>query len=131
MSTIFTKILAGEIPSYKIAENENYYSFLDISPVEKGHALVIPKKEVDYIFDLDSETYVGLFAFAQRVAKAMDIAIDCQRIGVCVLGLEVRHAHVHLVPLTNTGIIDFKKPREKVEAEEMQQLADSISGNFQ
>lgn len=131
MSTIFSKILAGDIPSYKIAEDESYYSFLDISPVQKGHALVIPKQEVDYIFDLDSETYQGLFAFAQRVAKAMDKAIDCQRIGVCVLGLEVRHAHVHLVPLNESGIIDFKKPREKVEAQEMQALAESIAANFQ
>lgn len=130
MSTIFTKILAGDIPSYKIAEDEHFYSFLDISPVQKGHALVIPKKEVDYIFDLESETYQGLFAFAQRVAKAMDQAIDCQRIGICVLGLEVRHAHVHLVPLNETGIIDFKKPREKVEAAEMQQIAESIAANF-
>ncbi len=131
MSTIFTKILAGDIPSYKVAEDENYYSFLDISPVEKGHVLVIPKKEVDYIFDLDSETYQGLFSFAQRVSRAMDKAIDCRRIGICVLGLEVRHAHVHLVPLHESGIIDFKKPREKVEAAEMEQLAKSIAANFQ
>lgn len=131
MSTVFSKILSGEIPSYKVAENQDYYSFLDISPVEKGHVLVIPKKEVDYIFDLDSATYQGLFDFAQRVAKAMDKTIDCQRIGICVLGLEVRHAHVHLVPLNESGIIDFKKPREKVEASAMQQLAQNIAANFQ
>ncbi|MFW6019116.1 MAG: HIT family protein, partial [Bacteroidales bacterium] len=94
MSSLFSKIVKGEIPSYKLAEDDNYLAFLDINPLAEGHTLVIPKKEVDYIFDLDQETYKGLFAFAQKVAKAMDQAIECKRIGITVIGLEVPHAHV-------------------------------------
>ena len=99
MASIFSKIASGEIPSYKIAEDENYYAFLDIFPLAKGHTLVIPKKEVDYLFDLDDETLKGLSAFSKRVAKAIDKTIDCKRVGVVVLGLEVPHAHIHLIPL--------------------------------
>lgn len=108
MATIFTKIVNGDIPSHKIAEDENYYAFLDINPIAVGHTLVIPKKETDYFFDIEDEDYSGLLLFAKKVAKAIDKVIDCKRVGVTVLGLEVPHAHIHLVPLTNSGLIDFK-----------------------
>ena len=110
MATIFTKIAKGEIPSYKIAEDENFYAFLDISPLKEGHTLVIPKNtENDYIFDLDDETYNGLVAFAKRVAKAIKKAIPCKRVGVAVLGMEVPHTHIHLVPLESEGDMLFNK----------------------
>ena len=126
MSSLFSKIVKGEIPSYKIAEDENYLAFLDINPLAEGHTLVIPKKEVDYIFDLDEETYKGLFAFAQEVAKAMDQAIECKRIGVTVIGLEVAHAHVHLIPINTLYDMDFKQPKLKFTQEEFQQIAQKI-----
>ena len=127
MATIFTRIVNGEIPCYKIAEDENYFAFLDINPMVKGHTLVIPKKEVDYIFDLDKETIAGLMQFAQRVAKAIESTIPCKRIGVAVLGLEVPHAHIHLVPLNNESDIDFHKPKLKLESEEFIKIAEAIS----
>ena len=127
MATIFTRIINGEIPCYKIAEDENYFAFLDINPMVKGHTLVIPKKEVDYIFDLDKETIAGLMQFAQRVAKAIESTIPCKRIGVAVLGLEVPHAHIHLVPLNNESDIDFHKPKLKLESEEFIKIAEAIS----
>jgi len=127
MATIFTRIVNGEIPCYKIAEDENYFAFLDINPMAKGHTLVIPKKEVDYIFDLDKETVAGLMQFAQRVAKAIESTIPCKRIGVAVLGLEVPHAHIHLVPLNNESDIDFHKPKLKLESEEFIKIAEAIS----
>jgi histidine triad (HIT) family protein len=127
MATIFTRIVNGEIPCYKIAEDENYFAFLDINPMAKGHTLVIPKKEVDYIFDLDKETIAGLMQFAQRVAKAIESTIPCKRIGVAVLGLEVPHAHIHLVPLNNESDIDFHKPKLKLESEEFIKIAEAIS----
>ena len=115
MATIFTKIAKGEIPSYKIAEDENYYAFLDISPLKEGHTLVIPKNtENDYIFDLDDETYNGLVAFAKRVAKAIKKAIPCKRVGVAVLGMEVPHTHIHLVPLESEGDMLFNKEKLKL-----------------
>ncbi|MCF8217349.1 MAG: HIT family protein [Bacteroidales bacterium] len=126
MSSLFTKIVKGEIPSYKIAEDDNYLAFLDINPLAEGHTLVIPKKEVDYIFDLDQETYKGLFAFAQKVAKAMDKAIDCKRIGITVIGLEVAHAHVHLIPINTLYDMDFKQPKLKFTDEEFQAIAERI-----
>jgi len=126
MSTIFTKIANGEIPSYKIAGDEEYYAFLDIFPLVKGHTLVIPKKEVDYLFDLDDETYLGLQVFAKRVAAALDKAIPCKRVGVVVLGLEVPHAHIHLVPLQSEADINFKNPKLKFTPEEFEEIRQSI-----
>lgn len=132
MATIFTKIAKGEIPSYKIAEDENYYAFLDISPLKEGHTLVIPKNtENDYIFDLDDETYNGLVAFAKRVAKAIKKAIPCKRVGVAVLGMEVPHTHIHLVPLESEGDMLFNKEKLKLSDERMQEIAKSIADQFE
>ncbi|MBQ0030912.1 MAG: HIT family protein [Bacteroidales bacterium] len=127
MATIFTKIINGEIPSYKIAEDEKYYAFLDINPLKKGHTLVIPKVEEDYIFNLDDETLAGLTVFAKKVAKAIKAAIPCQRVGVAVLGMEVPHTHIHLVPLEKEGDLNFKNEKLKLSAEEMAAIANSIS----
>lgn len=113
MATIFSKIIAGEIPCYKIAEDENYFAFLDINPVAKGHTLVVPKIEDDYIFNLDPDYYAGLWKFAQKIAKAQKKAIECKRIGIAVIGLEVPHAHIHLVPLTKEGDLDFSASNKK------------------
>ena len=117
MATIFSRIVNGEIPSYKIAEDDRFYAFLDINPLAEGHTLVIPKAEVNYIFDLDPDTLSGLTLFAQRVAKAIDKAMPCKRVGVAVLGLEVPHAHIHLVPLNKESDIDFRKPKLKLTPE--------------
>lgn len=131
MATIFTKIAKGEIPSYKVAENEDFYAFLDISPLAKGHTLVIPRNvEDDYIFHLDDATYQGLFAFARKVAVAMKAAVPCKRIGVCVLGMEVPHTHIHLVPLNSEADMDFRKEKFSLPAEEMQSVADAIYAEF-
>ncbi|MEN6618960.1 MAG: HIT family protein [Rikenellaceae bacterium] len=130
MSTIFTKIVKGEIPSWKVAENDKFYAFLDINPVAKGHTLVIPKEETDYIFDLKSEDLSDLFKFAQVVAKGIKAVIPCKRVGVAVLGLEVPHAHIHLIPLNSEGDMDFKKNKLKLENEEMTSIANSISANI-
>ena len=111
MASIFSKIVSGEIPCYKVAETDQYLAFLDISPLVEGHVLVIPKKEVDYIFDLGDETLSGLMTFAKKVAKAIRNVVPCQRIGIAVIGLEVPHAHVHLVPLNHVGDINFQKPK--------------------
>ena len=126
MPSIFSKIISGDIPAFKIAEDENYVAFLDIFPLAKGHVLVIPKKETDYIFDLDSEEYLGLFSFAKKVAKAMDKVISCERIGVAVIGLEVPHAHIHLVPLHDVSDINFERPKLKFPDSEMKEIADLI-----
>lgn len=126
MPTIFSRIVNGEIPCYKIAEDEHYFAFLDINPVAKGHTLVIPKVEVDYIFDLEKETLSGLMVFAQKVAKAIEAAVPCKRIGVAVLGLEVPHAHIHLIPLNHESDIDFRKAKLKLTTEEFLQIAESI-----
>ena len=132
MATIFTKIAKGEIPSYKIAEDENFYAFLDISPLKEGHTLVIPKNtENDYIFDLDDETYNGLVAFAKRVATAIKKAIPCKRVGVAVLGMEVPHTHIHLVPLELEGDMLFNKEKLKLSDEKMQEIAKSIADQFE
>jgi histidine triad (HIT) family protein len=128
MSGIFTRIVNGEIPSYKIAEDENYYAFLDINPLAEGHTLVIPRKETDYIFDIGDEEYQGLFLFAKKVAVAMLKVIPCERIGIAVIGLEVRHAHIHLVPLKTIYDIDFRKPKLKLSPEEFTAIAEKISG---
>lgn len=130
MASIFTKIIQGDIPSYKVAENEDFFAFLDINPLKKGHTLVIPKKEVDYLFDLDAETYTDLWRFAKKVAAAVEATVPCQRIGVAVIGLEVPHAHIHLVPLDGVHDIDFSKERAKLTEDEFKALAAQIAGNF-
>lgn len=127
--SIFTKIIKGEIPSYKIAEDDNYYAFLDIFPNAKGHTLVIPKQETDKIFDLDLDTYTGLMQFSYRVAKALEKTITCNRIGISVVGLEVPHAHVHLIPITGMSDMQFIK-KEKFSKEEFEAIAAQISANF-
>ena len=126
MPSIFSKIVSGDIPAFKVAEDKNYVAFLDIFALAKGHVLVIPKKETDYIFDLDSEEYFGLFSFAKKVAKAMDKVISCERIGVAVIGLEVPHAHIHLVPLHDVSDINFERPKLKFPDSEMKEIADLI-----
>ncbi|MDR1739551.1 MAG: HIT family protein [Bacteroidales bacterium] len=126
MSSIFTKIIKGEIPSYKIAEDENYYAFLDINPIAEGHTLVIPKKEIDYIFDLDDETLSGLNIFAKKVAAAIKKAIPCKRVGMVVLGMEVPHAHIHLIPLNKESDANFTNTKLKLEPSEMQAIAEKI-----
>ncbi len=126
MSSIFSKIIKGEIPCYKIAEDENYFAFLDINPLQKGHTLIVPKVEVDYIFDLDDEVLAGMIIFAKKVAVALDKAIPSKRVGVAVLGLEVPHAHVHLVPLQSEGDINFSNPKLKYSVDEFNAIADNI-----
>ena len=130
MASIFTKIVAGEIPSYKIAESEFCYSFLDINPLAKGHALVIPKKEVDYIFDVEDELYLELMKFAKRVAQAIERTVECERIGVTVIGLEVPHAHVHLIPINGINDMNFTKPKLNLSKDEFEELAAQIAANF-
>ena len=131
MASIFSRIVAGEIPSWKVAEDERYYAFLDINPLMEGHTLVIPKKEVDYIFDLDEETYAGLWQFAARVARAVKAAVPCTRVGVAVLGMEVPHAHIHLVPLQTEGDMDFRKEKKQLKPEQFAAIAASIAAAFQ
>ncbi len=126
MASIFTKIIKGEIPSYKIAENENYIAFLDAFPLVEGHTLVVPKKEVDKIWDLDKETYLGLMDFAYDVAQGIEKVIPCLRVGVAVIGLEVPHVHVHLVPLNEMNDINFMQPKKEFTPEKMQEIADKI-----
>ena len=130
MASIFSRIVAGEIPCYKVAEDEKYFAFLDISPVAKGHTLVIPKHEVDYIFDLDDEEYAGLTAFAKKVEAAMKKVMPCKRIGVAVLGLEVPHTHIHLVPINKESDMNFFKEKLSLPAEEMAEIAAKIAGAF-
>lgn len=129
MATIFTKIIKGEIPCYKIAEDENYFAFLDINPVQKGHTLVVPKIEDDYIFHLDDQTLAGLMLFSKKVAKAIEKAVTCKRISVAVVGLEVPHTHVHLIPITKESDLNFTK-KQQLSTEEMEKIAESIRANF-
>jgi len=124
--TIFSKIVAGEIPAYKVAESVEFLAFLDINPLAEGHVLVIPKKEVDYLFDLDDETYTGLQIFAKIVAKGIEKAIPCTRIGVTVIGLEVPHAHIHLIPINNIGDMNFSRPKLQFTPEELEATATKI-----
>ena len=126
MASIFSKIVSGDIPAFKVAEDENHLAFLDIFPLAKGHVLVIPKKETDYIFDITSDEYLELWKFAQKVAKGMDKVIVCERIGVAVIGLEVPHAHIHLVPLNNVSDINFERPKLKFSEAEMKSISDLI-----
>ena len=130
--TIFTKIAKGEIPSFKVAENDRFYAFLDINPLAEGHTLVIPKDvEDDYIFNLDPETYEGLWAFARKVAIAMKAAIPCKRIGVAVLGMEVPHTHIHLVPLQSEADLDFRKARPQVSDQRKAEIAAAILSEYE
>ena len=130
MASIFTRIVNGEIPSYMVAEDDNYYAFLDINPLALGHTLVIPKKEVDYIFDLESSEYAGLWAFAHKVAKALGNAVPCKRVGVAVLGMEVPHAHIHLVPLQSEADLDFRKEKLQLSQDEFMAVTQKISEAF-
>ncbi|MPL70062.1 putative HIT-like protein [bioreactor metagenome] len=126
MSTIFSKIISGEIPCYKIAETENCFAFLDISPLAKGHTLVVPKKEIDYIFDIEDKLLSELNIFAKQIAKAVQKAYPCPKVGIAVIGLEVPHAHIHLVPLNNVGDLDFKRPKLELSKEEFEEIAKNI-----
>ena len=130
MASIFTKIIHGEIPSYKIAEDDYYYAFLDINPLTKGHTLVVPKKEIDYIFDLDDLTLGDMMVFSKKIAKAIQKVVPCKRIGVAVLGLEVPHAHIHLVPINGGNDIDFSKPKLKLTPEEFKEIAAKITAAY-
>ncbi|MBO5862707.1 MAG: HIT family protein [Paludibacteraceae bacterium] len=130
MATIFTKIVNGEIPCFKIAEDENYFAFLDINPIKKGHTLVIPKVEEDYIFNLDDNSLAGLSVFAKKVAKAIEKTIPCLRIGVAVMGLEVPHTHIHLVPMEREKDLNFSNPKLKIDPIEMEEIASKIRANF-
>jgi histidine triad (HIT) family protein len=130
MATIFTRIIRGEIPCYKIAEDDNYFAFLDINPLMEGHTLVVPKKETDYLFDLDDGQLSGLILFAKKVADAIKSAIPCNRIGVAVLGLEVPHAHIHLVPMNSMDDVNFKNPKLKFSPEEFKDIAAKISSKI-
>ena len=132
MPTIFTKIATGEIPSYKVAENEDFYAFLDINPLAEGHTLVIPKHvEDDYIFNLDDATYLGLCAFAKKVARALTAAVPCKRVGVAVLGMEVPHVHIHLVPLQTEQDLDFRKKKLELSRERFSSIASSILSEYE
>ena len=126
MSSIFSKIIQGEIPCYKVAEDENFLAFLDINPLAKGHTLVIPKKEVDYIFDVEDELYKDLFVFAKKVAKGIKKVIDCKKVGVVVIGLEVPHAHIHLIPINNIFDTEFSRPKLKLSQEEFIEIKEKI-----
>lgn len=130
MASIFSKIVAGEIPCYKIAEDENHLAFFDINPVAIGHTLVIPKKETDYIFDLEDGELKMIMPFAKKVAKAIEKSIPCERIGVTVIGLEVPHAHIHLIPINSLYDMDFTKEKLKISKERFMQLADEINRNY-
>ena len=127
--SIFTKIIKGEIPCYKIAEDDRFVAFLDVFPIKKGHTLVVPKVQIDYLFDLDDSLLSDLMIFAKKVALKMQRAISCERIGIAVIGLEVPHAHIHLVPLDTVGDIDFSQPKLQLSAMEMTEIADSIRIN--
>ena len=134
MATIFTKIINGEIPCYKVAENEHFFAFLDIAPMTKGHTLVIPKFEADnegdYIFDMDDEMYAGLMMFAKQVAKAIEAAVPCKRVGVAVMGMEVPHVHVHLIPKNSEKDMVISNPKLKLEASEMAEIAANIAAKL-
>jgi len=129
--SIFSKIISGDIPCYKIAEDENYFAFLDINPLVKGHTLVVPKIETDYIFDLEDDTLSGLHVFSKRVAKAIKQVVPCNRIGVTVIGLEVPHAHIHLIPINGISDMNFAKPKLKLSKEEFASIAKKIFQSFQ
>ena len=127
MASIFSRIIAGEIPSYKVAEDENYYAFLDINPLTEGHTLVVPKKEVDYLFDLDDRTLADMMLFAKKIARKNEQQIDCKRVAVVVLGLEVPHAHIHLIPIKSENDVDFRREKLKLAPEEFQAIAAKLN----
>jgi histidine triad (HIT) family protein len=130
MASIFTKIINGEIPCHKIEENENCFAFLDINPLVRGHVLVVPKMEVDYLFDVEDAVLQDLFVFSKHIAKAVGKAIPCLRVGVAVIGLEVPHAHIHLIPLNHVGDINFSRPKLKLSNEELAEIAAAIRANL-
>ncbi|MFV0539412.1 MAG: HIT family protein [Dysgonomonas sp.] len=130
MPSIFSKIVAGEIPSYKVAEDENFFCFLDINPMAKGHTLVIPKKEVDYLFDLDDNLLKDMTVFSKKVAKAIEKAIPCKRVGMMVIGMEVPHAHIHLIPINKESDMSLSNQRVKLQQAEFEEIARSIKENF-
>jgi len=130
MASIFTKIIAGDIPAYKIAESEDFIAFLDMFPIREGHTLIVPKMEVDYIFNLDDDTHQRLWAFAKQIAHAVEAAIPCLRLGVAVLGLEVPHAHIHLIPLHSETDLNFKNPRLKLSAQEYEEILRKIKSHL-
>jgi histidine triad (HIT) family protein len=130
MATIFSRIIAGEIPCYKIAEDDNFFAFLDINPMAKGHTLVVPKIEEDYIFNLDDKTVSDMMFFSKKVAKAIEKSVTCLRIGVAVIGLEVPHAHIHLIPINKEADMNFKNPKLKLTPEEMTEIANNIKQNL-
>ena len=127
MATIFSRIIAGEIPSYKVAEDDKFFAFLDINPLVKGHTLVVPKQETDYLFDLDDRTLADMIVFAKRIARKLKEKIECKRVAVVVLGLEVPHAHIHLIPIQDEKDVDFHKEKLKLSPEEFRAIADTIS----
>ena len=128
--TIVTKIIKGDIPCYKIDENEQFIAFLDISPLAKGHTLVVPKKQIDYIFDIDDDTLSAMILYAKKIAKAIEKAVPCERIGVAVIGLEVPHTHIHLVPISHVGDLNFQNPRVELTKEEFMATAEAIAKNL-
>jgi len=130
MASVFSKIISGEIPAYKLAENENFLAFLDVNPLCAGHALVIPKKEVDWIFDMEDQDLSHLHVFAKKVALGIKATVPCVKVGVAVIGLEVPHAHIHLVPMNAVGDLNFAAPRAQFKAEEFKTLAEKISSNI-
>lgn len=127
MATIFSRIIAGEIPCYKVAEDDRFFAFLDINPLKKGHTLVVPKQEVDYLFDLDDETLAAMTVFAKKVAKKIERKIACSRVAVVVLGLEVPHAHIHLIPIESENDVDFHREKLKLTPEEFREIAEKLS----
>ena len=131
MASIFTKIINSEIPSYKIAEDDKFYAFLDIAPLAKGHTLVVPKQEIDYIFDIEDELLAQMHIFSKKVAKAIQSAIPCEKVGMAVIGLDVRHAHIHLVPLQEVGDLNFAKEKLKLSSDEMKQTSELIASKFE
>lgn len=130
MASIFSRIINGEIPCYKIAEDQRYFAFLDINPLAKGHTLVVPKEETDYIFDLSDDQLAGMIVFAKKVALAIEKSVSCKRIGIAVLGLEVAHAHIHLIPINNLEDINFAKPKLKLSKEEFEEIAGKIRNHL-
>jgi len=128
--TIFSRIISGEIPCYKIAEDDRYFAFLDISPLTKGHTLIVPKMEVDYIFNLEDEVISGMIVFAKKVALAIEKSVPCVRVGVAVIGLEVPHAHIHLIPFNKESDMNFKNPKLKLSSEEMTEIAEEIRSHI-
>ena len=130
MASIFSKIIAGDIPAYRIAENESYFAFLDISPLNQGHTLVIPKREEDYLFSMEDEELAGMMVFAKRIALAIEKVVPCKRIGIAVLGLEVPHAHIHLVPINGIYDIDFSRTKLKLSREEFENIAEKIRSHL-